>query len=145
MNRLAEADINAEANKKIQDNTGAMTIVGRKKFAENQTTGIGYVLMQTPSVNYYSRSGANGITGGMNYFMCRGYTTGGSNSAPSGGSNIEFSVEGVPQNVNQDGGMVYDLNLMNNDISSVDIQRGVTTSQQLGNYASGCAINIHLV
>jgi iron complex outermembrane receptor protein len=77
--------------------------------------------------------------------MCRGYTTGGSNSAPSGGSNIEFSVEGVPQNVNQDGGMVYDLNLMNNDISSVDIQRGVTTSQQLGNYASGCAINIHLV
>jgi iron complex outermembrane receptor protein len=145
LNRLAEANINAEADKKIQDNTGGMTIVGRKKFAENQTTGLGYVLMQTPSVNFYSRSGANGITGGMNFFMCRGYTTGGSNSAPSGGANIEFSVEGVPQNVNQDGGMVYDLNLMNNDISSVDIQRGVTTSQQLGNYASGCAINIHLV
>ena len=144
LNRLAQENINANANNKIKDSTGAISVVGRKKFAENQTTGLGYVLMQTPSVNYYSRSGANGITGGMEYFMCRGYTTGGSNTAPSSASNIEFSVEGVPMN-NDVAGEVYDLNLMNNDIASVEIQRGVTTSMQLGNYASGCAVNIHLV
>nr|EDZ38894.1 MAG: Hypothetical protein CGL2_11276061 [Leptospirillum sp. Group II '5-way CG'] len=143
--RIASAEINAVGNSTVRDSTGAITVVGRKNFADNPSTGLGYVLEQTPSVQYYSRSGANGLTGGMNYFMCRGYTDGGDNTAPSSGSNVEFSVEGVPMNNNKDGGLVYDLNLMNTDIQSVDIQRGVTTSQQLGNYASGCAVDIHLV
>lgn len=144
-NRIARASITAVGTSAIRDSTGAMTVVGRKKFEENPSAGLGYVLAETPSVEYYSRSGANGLTGGMNYFMCRGYTDGGDNTAPSSGSNVEFSVEGVPMNNNKDGGLVYDLNLMNTDISSVDVQRGVTTSQQLGNYASGCSVDIHLV
>ncbi|MHB1563416.1 MAG: TonB-dependent receptor [Leptospirillum sp.] len=145
INRMAKADINATGNKKIKDTTGAITVVGRKTFETFQTAGIGFALSNQPGVNYYSRSGANGVTGGMNYFTCRGYSTGGSNTAPSGGSNIEFTVEGVPFNENQDGGMVYDLNLFNTDIASVDIQRGVTTSANLYNYASGCSVNIHLM
>ncbi|MHB1606056.1 MAG: TonB-dependent receptor [Leptospirales bacterium] len=145
INRLAQADINATGNKKIKDTTGAITIVDHKTFETWQTTGIGFALSNQPGINYYSRSGANGVTGGMNYFTCRGYSTGGSNTAPSGGSNIEFTVEGVPFNQNQDGGMVYDLNLFNLDIASVDIQRGVTTSANLYNYASGCSVNIHLM
>ena len=145
INTLAQANINASGNKKIKDTTGAITIVDHKTFETWQTTGIGFALSNQPGINYYSRSGANGVTGGMNYFTCRGYSTGGSNTAPSGGSNIEFTVEGVPFNQSQDGGMVYDLNLFNLDIASVDIQRGVTTSQNLYNYASGCTVNIHLM
>ena len=137
INTLAQANINASGNKKIKDTTGAITIVDHKTFETWQTTGIGFALSNQPGINYYSRSGANGVTGGMNYFTCRGYST--------GGSNIEFEVEGVPFNQNQDGGMVYDLNLFNLDIASVDIQRGVTTSQNLYNYASGCTVNIHLM
>ncbi len=145
INHMAQANINATGNKKIKDTTGAITIVDHKTFETWQTTGIGFALSNQPGVNYYSRSGANGVTGGMNYFTCRGYSTGGSNTAPSGGANIEFEVEGVPFNENQDGGMVYDLNLFNIDIASVDIQRGVTTSANLYNYASGCNVNIHLM
>ncbi len=145
LNHMAQADINATGNKTIKDTTGAITIVDHKTFETWQTTGIGFALSNQPGVNYYSRSGANGVTGGMNYFTCRGYSTGGSNTAPSGGANIEFEVEGVPFNENQDGGMVYDLNLFNIDIASVDIQRGVTTSANLYNYASGCNVNIHLM
>ena len=145
INTLAQANINASGSKKIRDTTGAITIVDHKTFETWQTTGIGFALSNQPGINYYSRSGANGVTGGMNYFTCRGYSTGGSNTAPSGGSNIEFEVEGVPFNQNQDGGMVYDLNLFNLDIASVDIQRGVTTSANLYNYASGCNVNIHLM
>ena len=145
INTLAQANINASGNKKIKDTTGAITIVDHKTFETWQTTGIGFALSNQPGINYYSRSGANGVTGGMNYFTCRGYTTGGSNTAPSGGSNIEFNIEGVPQNENQDGGMVYDLGLFNTDIASVDIQRGVTTSAEMGNYAGGCSVNIHLM
>ncbi len=145
INTLAQANINASGNKKIKDTTGAITIVDHKTFETWQTTGIGFALSNQPGINYYSRSGANGVTGGMNYFTCRGYSTGGSNTAPSGGSNIEFTVEGVPFNENQDGGMVYDLNLFNIDIASVDIQRGVTTAMNLYNYASGCTVNIHLM
>ena len=145
INKLAEANIDADTNKKIKDATGALSIISRKKFEQNQSAGLGWVLNTSPSINYYSRSGMNGLTGGMNYFMCRGYSTGGSNTAPSGDSNIQFMVEGVPMNVNQDGGMVYDLNLMNQDVASAEIKRGVTTSQDLGNYASGCTVDIHLV
>lgn len=145
INRMAQADINATGNKKIKDTTGAITIVDHETFETWQTTGIGFALSNQPGINYYSRSGANGVTGGMNYFTCRGYTTGGSNTSPSGGSNIEFYVEGVPMNVNKKGGMIYDLNLFNEDIASVDITRGVTTSAELGNYASGCIVKIHLM
>ena len=145
INRTAQADINANENKKIKDTTGAITVVDHKTFETWQTTGIGFALSNQPGINYYSRSGANGVTGGMNYFTCRGYSTGGSNTAPSGGSNVEFTVEGVPFNENQDGGMVYDLNLFNIDIASVDITRGVTTSANLYNYASGCSVDIHLM
>ncbi len=145
INKLAEANIDADTNKKIKDATGALSIISKKKFEQNQSAGLGWVLNTSPSINYYSRSGMNGLTGGMNYFMCRGYSTGGSNTAPSGNSNIQFMVEGVPMNVNQDGGMVYDLNLMNQDVASAEIKRGVTTSQDLGNYASGCTVDIHLV
>ncbi len=145
VNRMAEANINANADKKIKDTTGAIAVVGRKTFETWQTTGIGFALSNQPGINYYSRSGANGVTGGMNYFTCRGYSTGGSNTAPSGGSNIEFTVEGVPFNENQDGGMVYDLNLFNINIASVDIERGVTTASKLYNYASGCSVDIHLM
>ncbi len=145
INKLAQADINADTDKTIRDSTGAISIISKKKFEDNQSAGIGWVLNTSPSINYYSRSGMNGLTGGMNYFMCRGYSTGGSNTAPNGDSNIEFMVEGVPMNVNQDGGMVYDLNLMNQDVASAEIKRGVTTSQDLANYASGCTVDIHLV
>ncbi len=143
--RLAQADINARGDKKIKDSTGAITIVGRKKFVQYQTAGPGFVLNQTPSVNYYSRSGMNDITGGMEYFVCRGYTAGGTNSSPMGMSNVEFSIAGVPMNQSGDGGQIYGMPVVSNDISSMDVQRGVTTSEQLGNYASGCAVNFHLV
>lgn len=145
LNRMAQADINATGNKTIKDTTGAITVVGRKTFETWQTTGIGFALSNQPSINYYSRSGANGITGGMNYFTCRGYTTGGSNTSPSSTGNIEFYIEGVPLNNDSDGGQVYNVPIFNNDIASVDIKRGVTTSAELGNYASGCSVNIHLM
>lgn len=62
--RIASAEINAVGNSTVRDSTGAITVVGRKNFADNPSTGLGYVLEQTPSVQYYSRSGANGLTGG---------------------------------------------------------------------------------
>ena len=145
INRTAQANINANENKKIKDTTGAITVVDHKTFETWQTTGIGFALSNQPGINYYSRSGANGITGGMNYFTCRGYTTGGSNTSPSSTGNIEFYIEGVPLNNDSDGGQVYNVPIFNNDIASVDIKRGVTTAMELGNYASGCSVNIHLM
>ncbi|EQD29790.1 TonB-dependent receptor, partial [mine drainage metagenome] len=68
INRMARAEIQAEGNKKIQDNTGAISIVDQKKFQQNLSTGAAYTLMQnSPSIEYYSRSGSQGISGGMNY------------------------------------------------------------------------------
>ncbi|MHB8370134.1 MAG: TonB-dependent receptor [Leptospirales bacterium] len=149
LNKLASADINADTSKKIKDATGAITVISKKKFEDNQSAGLGWVLNTSPSINYYSRAGMNGLTGGMNFFMCRGYSTGGANAngggGSLGGSNIQFMVEGVPMNTNQDGGMVYDLNLINQNVASVEVKRGVTTSQDLANYASGCTVNINLV
>jgi len=149
INKLASANIDADTNKKIKDATGAITVISKKKFEDNQSAGLGWVLNTSPSINYYSRAGMNGLTGGMNFFMCRGYTAGGGNATGAGGSlggsNIQFMVEGVPMNVNQDGGMVYDLNLINQNVASVEVKRGVTTSQDLANYASGCTVDINLV
>ena len=145
-NRMARAEIRAEGNKRIQDNTGAISIVDQKKFQQNLTTGAGYTLMQnTPGIEYYSRSGAQGISGGMNYMSCRGYTVGGANTNPNGNAGIEMSVEGVPMNIEADGGEVYDLGIMNTDIKSATVNRGVTTSRETGNYAAGCSVNFHLV
>ena len=72
INHLAQANINANENKTIKDTTGAITVVDHKTFETWQTTGIGFALSNQPGINYYSRSGANGITGGMNYFTCQG-------------------------------------------------------------------------
>ena len=146
LNRMAQADIQAEGNKKIQDTTGAISIVDQKKFQQNLTTGAAYTLMQnTPGIEYYSRSGAQGISGGMNYMSCRGYTVGGANTNPNGNAGIEMSVEGVPMNIEADGGEVYDLGIMNTDVKSATVNRGVTTSRETGNYAAGCSVNFHLV
>jgi len=146
LNRTARAEIRAEANKKIHDNTGAISIVDQKKFQQNLTTGSGYTLMQnTPGIEYYSRSGAQGISGGMNYMSCRGYTVGGANTNPNGNAGIEMSVEGVPMNVEADGGEVYDLGIMNTDVKSATVNRGVTTSRETGSYAAGCSVNFKLV
>jgi len=146
LNRMAQAEIEAEGNKKIQDNTGAISVIDQKKFQQNLTTGAAYTLMQnSPSIEYYSRSGSQGISGGMNYMSCRGYTVGGANTTPVGTSGIEMSVEGVPMNVEADGGEVYDLGIMNTDVKSATVNRGVTTSRETGNYAAGCSVNFHLV
>ncbi len=144
-NSLAEANIEAQGNKKIHDTTGAISIVGQKKFQQNLTTGATYTLMQnTPGIEYYSRSGGEGISGGMNFMSCRGYTVGGANTSPVGTAGIEVSVEGVPLNNEADGGEIYDLGFMNTDVKSAEVQRGVTTSRQTGSYAAGCAINFTL-
>ena len=146
VNSLAQADINATGDKKIRDTTGAISIVDQKKFQQNLTTGTAYTLMQnTPGIEYYSRSGAQGISGGMNYMSCRGYTVGGANTNPNGNSGIEMSVEGVPMNIEADGGEVYDLGIMNTDIKSATVNRGVTTSRETGSYAAGCSVNFKLV
>ncbi|MHB8421982.1 MAG: TonB-dependent receptor [Leptospirales bacterium] len=146
INRLAQATINASSDKKIKNTTGAISIVNRKKFAQNLTTGASYALMlNSPSIEYFSRTGSQGISGGMNYFSCRGYTVGAANSVNTGVSGIEISIDGVPMNIEADGGEIYDLGVMNADIASATIQRGVTTSRQMGNYAAGCAINFNLV
>ena len=146
INRTAQANINANENKKIKDTTGAITVVGRQKFVQNLTTGASYALMlNSPSIEFYSRSGSQGITGGFNYFSCRGYTVGAANNVNTGVSGIEISIDGVPLNNGTDGGEVYDLGVLNTDIASADIQRGVTTSRQMGNFAAGCAINFNLV
>ncbi len=146
INRLAQANINTSSSKKIRDTTGAISIVGRKKFVQNLTTGATYALMlNSPSIEYFSRSGSQGISGGMNYFSCRGYTVGAANTVNTGTSGIEISIDGVPMNIEADGGEIYDLGVMNTDIASATIQRGVTTSRQMGNYAAGCAIDFHLI
>ena len=146
VNRLAQANINALSDKKIRNTTGAISVVNRKKFAQNLTTGASYALMlNSPSIEYFSRSGSEGITGGMNYFSCRGYTVGAANTVNTGVSGIEMSIDDVPLNNGTDGGEIYDLGVMNTDIASADIQRGVTTSRQMGNWAAGCAINFNLV
>ena len=146
INRLARANINTSSSKKIRDTTGAISIVGRQKFVQNLTTGATYALMlNSPSIEYFSRSGSQGISGGMNYFSCRGYTVGAANTVNTGTSGIEISIDGVPMNIEADGGEIYDLGVMNTDIASATIQRGVTTSRQMGNYAAGCAIDFHLV
>ncbi len=146
LNRMARAEIRAEANKKIRDNTGAISVIDQKKFQQNLTTGATYTLMQnSPSIEYYSRSGSQGISGGMNYMSCRGYTVGGGNTNPNGNAGIEMSVEGVPMNIAADGGEVYDLGIMNSDIKSATVNRGVTTSRETGNYAAGCSVNFQLV
>ena len=146
INSLARASISATADKQIRKTTGAISVVDQKKFQQNLNTGAAYTLMQnTPGIEYYSRSGTAGITGGMNYMSCRGYTVGGANTNPNGNSGIEMSVEGVPMNVEADGGEVYDLGIMNTDIKSATVNRGVTTSRETGNYAAGCSINFQLV
>ncbi len=146
INSLARASISATADKKIRQNTGAISVVDQKKFQQNLNTGAAYTLMQnTPGIEYYSRSGSEGITGGMNYMSCRGYTVGGANTNPNGSAGIEMSVEGVPMNIEADGGEVYDLGIMNTDIKSATVNRGVTTSRETGNYAAGCSINFQLV
>ncbi len=146
LNRLASANIRAEGSKKIKDNNGAISIIDQKKFQQNLSTGAAYTLMQnSPSIEFYSRSGSQGVSGGMNYMSCRGYTVGGANTNPQGTSGIEMSVEGVPMNIEADGGEIYDLGIMNTDIKSATVLRGVTTSRETGNYAAGCSINFHLV
>ncbi len=146
INRLARASIRATGDKKIRDTTGAISIVDQKKFQQNLTTGATYTLMQnTPGIEFFSRSGNQGLTGGMNYMSCRGYTVGGANTNPNGNAGIEMSVEGVPMNVEADGGEVYDLGIMNSDVKSATVNRGVTTSRETGNYAAGCSVNFKLV
>ncbi len=146
INRMAQANIEATSDKKIRNTTGAISIVDRKKFQQNLTTGANYTLMQnTPGIEFYSRSGNQGLTGGMNYMSCRGYTVGAANTNPNGNAGIEMSVEGVPQNIEADGGEVYDLGIINTDIKSATVSRGVTTSRETGNYAAGCSINYKLV
>ncbi len=102
-------------------------------------------MQNTPGIEYYSRSGSQGISGGMNYMSCRGYTVGGANTNPTGNAGIEMSGEGVPMNNEADGGEVYDLGIMNTDIKSATVNRGVTTSRETGNYAAGCSVNFKLV
>lgn len=146
INRMAQAEISAEGDKKIRDTTGAISIIDQKKFQQNLTTGATYTLMQnTPGIEYFSRSGSQGIAGGMNYMSCRGYTVGGANTTITGTSGIELSVDGIPMNIEADGGEVYDLGIMNTDVKSATVERGVTTSRQTGNYAAGCAIDFHLI
>ncbi len=146
INRMAQAEISAEGDKKIRDTTGAISIVDQKKFQQNLTTGAVYTLMQnTPGIEYFSRSGSQGISGGMNYMSCRGYTVGGANTTTTGTAGIEVSIDGVPMNIEADGGEIYDLGIMNTDIKSATVERGVTTSRQTGNYAAGCAIDFHLI
>ena len=146
INTLAQASISATADKKIRKTTGAMSVVDQKMFQQNLNTGAAYTIMQnTPGIEYYSRSGSGGISGGMNYMSCRGYTVGGANTNPNGNAGIEMSVEGVPMNIEADGGEVYDLGIMNSDVKSATVNRGVTTSRETGNYAAGCSINFHLV
>ena len=146
INRMAQANVNATGDKKIRDTTGAISVIDRKKFQQNLTTGATYTLMQnSPGIEFYSRSGSQGITGGMNYMSCRGYTVGGANTNPNGNAGIEMSVEGVPMNVEADGGEVYDLGIMNSDVKSATVKRGVTTSRETGNYAAGCSVNFQLM
>lgn len=146
INRMAQANINATGDKKIRDTTGAISIIDKKKFQQNLSTGAAYTLMQnSPSIEYFSRSGSQGISGGMNYMSCRGYTVGGANTTALGTAGIEISIDGVPMNIEADGGEIYDLGIMNTDIKSASVQRGVTTSRQTGNYAAGCAIDFHLI
>lgn len=146
INSMARASIRAMGDKQIRQTTGAISVVDQKKFQQNLTTGATYTLMQnTPGIEYYSRSGSQGISGGMNYMSCRGYTVGGANTNPNGNAGIEMSVEGVPMNIEADGGEVYDLGIMNADVKSATVNRGVTTSRETGNYAAGCSINFNLV
>ncbi|MHB1287223.1 MAG: TonB-dependent receptor [Leptospirales bacterium] len=146
INEMAEADVNATGDKKIRDTTGAISVIDQKKFQQNLTTGATYTLMQnSPGIEFYSRSGSQGISGGMNYMSCRGYTVGGANTNPNGNAGIEMSVEGVPMNVEADGGEVYDLGIMNSDVKSATVNRGVTTSRETGNYAAGCSVNFKLM
>jgi len=146
VNSMAQASIRATADRKIRKTTGAISVVDQKKFQQNLTTGAAYTLMQnTPGIEYYSRSGSEGISGGMNYMSCRGYTVGGANTNPNGNAGIEMSVEGVPMNIEADGGEVYDLGIMNADVKSATVNRGVTTSRETGNYAAGCSVNFNLV
>ncbi len=146
VNSMAQANIEATSDKKIRNTTGAISIVDQKKFQQNLTTGATYTLMQnTPGIEFFSRSGNQGLTGGMNYMSCRGYTVGGANTNPNGNAGIEMSVEGVPMNVEADGGEVYDLGIMNSDVKSATVNRGVTTSRETGNYAAGCSVNFKLV
>jgi len=147
LNTLARAEIRAEGDREIQDTTGAISVVDKKKFQQNLTAGANYTLMQnTPGIEYFSRSGSQGLSNSGYYLSCRGYAAAGSNATVFGlSSGIEVSVDGVPLNNEADGGEILDLGIMNTDIKSAEIQRGVTTSRQTGNYAAGCAINYNLV
>lgn len=146
INRMAEAEISAEGDKKIRENNGAISIVDRKRFVDNLSTGAFYTLMQnTPGIEYFNRSGSQGISGDTNYLVCRGYTAGGQNNQAFGTSGIEVSVEGIPMNIEADGGELYDLGIMNTDIKSGTVKRGVTTSRETGSFAAGCSIDFELV
>lgn len=147
INRLARAEIRAEANRKIRDTTGAISVIDQKKFQQNLTTGVEYTLEQnSPGIEFYDRDGSQGISADMYYMSCRGYNVAGNNATPAElSSGIEFSVDGIPLNMEANGGEIQGTAVMNADIKSATIQRGVTTSRQLGNYAAGCAIDLETV
>ncbi len=146
LNSLARAEIRAQGNRKIRETTGAITEVDQKKFEQNLSGNMEYTLMEnSPGISYYSRDGSQGVSGGMYYLSCRGYNVGGANATPTElSAGVEVSVDGVPLNNEADGGEIFDPGIMNEDIKSATVQRGVTTSRQLGNFAAGCAIDIQL-
>lgn len=121
---------------------GIKTVIKKKEFQQAPSVSPSYILKQHAGINAYSRSGNNELSGGYNFFEMDGYTVGGGNTPGIGVSGIEFTIDGVPINNDADGGEIYDLGLMNNDIKSVQIQRGVTDANNLGNWDVGGHINI---
>jgi iron complex outermembrane receptor protein len=137
---------NSAINKKKKDKPskfiGIKTVVRKKEFQQAPSVSPSYVLKQHAGINAYSRSGNNELSGGYNFFEMDGYTVGGGNTPGIGVSGIEFTIDGIPINNDADGGEIYDLGLMNSDIQSVQIQRGVTDANNLGNWDVGGHINI---
>lgn len=121
---------------------GIKTVIKKKEFQQAPSVSPSYILKQHAGINAYSRSGNNELSGGYNFFEMDGYTVGGGNTPGIGVSGIEFTIDGVPINNDADGGEIYDLGLMNSDIKSVQIQRGVTDANNLGNWDVGGHINI---
>lgn len=146
LNKLAQADISASSDKKIKNTTGAITEIPRIRFTQNLTASPEFALtLFSPSISSFSRSGSQDATSAFNYFSCRGYSAGGVSNIKIGTSGVEFSIDGVPMNIEANHGDVYNLGIMNTDISSATVQRGVTTSQEMGTFAAGCSVNFHLV
>ena len=121
---------------------GIKTVIKKKEFRQAPSVSPSYILKQHAGINAYSRSGNNELSGGYNFFEMDGYSVGGGNTPGIGVSGIEFTIDGVPINNDADGGEIYDLGLMNNDIKSIQIQRGVTDANNLGNWDVGGHINI---